>query len=144
MRSYSLDLRERVLADCDGGQSNDAVALKYRVSASWIRKLKQRRRETGSIAPRVKRKPQPRWMSYADEIRQAVDDQPDRTLRELREALGLRLSVPSLCRALQHLRLTMKKKGVASGRARSARRGRTATGLASRNGRRAGRTLGLH
>lgn len=110
MRSYSLDLRERVLADCDAGQSNDAVASKYRVSASWIRRLKQRRRETGVITPRPWRPPPPRWAAHAEEIRRAVDRQPDATLRELREALGLNLSVPSLCRALQRLRLTVKKR----------------------------------
>ena len=110
MRTYSLDLRERVLADCDAGSSNDAVAHKYRVSASWIRRLKQRRRETGSIAPRSRRRPPPRWAGRADEIRRAVDRRPDATLGELREALGLTLSVPTLCRALQELRLTLKKK----------------------------------
>lgn len=144
MRCYSMDLRERVLADCDAGQSNDTVAMKYRVSASWIRKLKQRRRETGSIAPRVWRKPPPSWMSHTHEIRRAVERQPDRTLRELREALGLNLSVPSLCRALQHLRLTVKKKGPPRGRTRSTRRGGAAAGLAKRNGRLAGRALCLH
>lgn len=110
MRSYSLDLRERVLADCDAGDSNDAVARKYRVSASWIRRLKLRRRQTGSIAPRVQRRLQPRWSGHADEIRRAVERRPDATLRELREVLGLPLSVPTLCRALQELRLTLKKR----------------------------------
>jgi transposase len=38
MRAYSLDLRERVLADCDAGHSNDEVAEKYHVSAAWIRR----------------------------------------------------------------------------------------------------------
>ena len=41
MRAYSMDLRERVLRD--------------RVSASWVRRLKQRRRETGEVAPRQQR-----------------------------------------------------------------------------------------
>ena len=31
------------------------VAVKYRVSGSWVRLLKQRRRETGEVAPRVQR-----------------------------------------------------------------------------------------
>jgi len=113
MGAYSLDLRERVLADCDAGQSNDEVARKYRVSASWIRRLKQQRRETGSIAPRQRRAPPPQWTAHTSEICQAVDVQPDLTLKELRQALGLKLSEPTLCRALRELRLSWKKKSSA-------------------------------
>ena len=52
MKPYSTDLRVRVLEDCDAGMPTASVAAKYRVSESWVRRLKQRRRETGSIAPR--------------------------------------------------------------------------------------------
>jgi len=113
MGAYSLDLRVRVLADCDAGQSNDEVARKYRVSASWIRRLKQRRRETGSIAPRQRRAPPPQWAAHTVEICHAVEAQPDATLKELRQALGLKLSEPTLCRALHELRLSWKKKSSA-------------------------------
>ena len=47
MRAYSMDLRERVLLDSDAGMKAADVAAKYRVSGSWVRLLKQRRRETG-------------------------------------------------------------------------------------------------
>ena len=55
MRAYSMDLRERVLPDSDAGMKAADVAAKYRVSGSWVRLLKQRRRETGEVAPRVQR-----------------------------------------------------------------------------------------
>jgi transposase len=110
MRAYSLDLRERVLADCDGGHSNDEVARKYRVSAAWIRRLKQRRRETGSIEPCVRCVPPPRLMAYAEHLQSLVKQRPDATLRELRDALGVQASLPSFSRALQRLRLTVKKR----------------------------------
>ena len=32
MRAYSMDLRERVLADCDAGLRTGEVAAKFRVS----------------------------------------------------------------------------------------------------------------
>ena len=51
MRAYSIDLRERVLLDSDAGMKAGDVAAKYRVSGSWVRLLKQRRRETGEVAP---------------------------------------------------------------------------------------------
>ena len=47
MKSYSIDLRSRILEDCDAGMTTRVVATKYRVSESWVRRLKQRRRETG-------------------------------------------------------------------------------------------------
>ena len=48
MRPYSTDLRDRVSADCDDGMRTRAVAAKYRVSESWVRRVKQRRAATGS------------------------------------------------------------------------------------------------
>ena len=56
MRAYSMDLRKRVLLDSDDGMAAPAVAAKYRVSASWVRRLKQRRRESGQTGPRVARR----------------------------------------------------------------------------------------
>lgn len=42
MDAHSMDLRVRVLADSDAGLPAKAVAEKYRVSKSWIRRLKKR------------------------------------------------------------------------------------------------------
>ena len=53
MQAYSMDLRERALLDSDAGMKAADVAVKYRVSGSWVRLLKQRRRER--VAPRVQR-----------------------------------------------------------------------------------------
>ena len=57
-----MDLRERVFADSDAGLPTAEVAAKYRVSASWVRRLKQRRRDSGAVAPRTARPgPKPSW-----------------------------------------------------------------------------------
>ena len=48
MQAYSMDLRERALLDSDAGMKAADVAVKYRVSGSWVRLLKQRRREPKS------------------------------------------------------------------------------------------------
>src|SRR4029078_11063424 len=55
VEAYSMDLRSRVIADCDAGLGNRQAAEKYKVSPSWVRKLKQIRRETGQIGPRPQR-----------------------------------------------------------------------------------------
>jgi transposase len=114
MRAYSIDLRERIFEDCDGGMTTRLVALKYRVSESWVRRLKQRRRETGEVAPRrLGRKKPAAWLEYADELRSSVEQQPDITLRELQAKLGRPVSIQTLSRALRALQLTFKKKSSA-------------------------------
>jgi transposase len=119
MQAYSLDLRQRVLADCDRGLSTRAVATKYSVSESWVRRLKQRRRQTGEVAPRVPATgPEPSWHAYADRLRQAVGEAPDATLEELRDRLGLAVALSTLWRAVAALGLSVKKKS-------SARRSKT-------------------
>ena len=111
MKPYSMDLRERVLKDSDAGQSTREVALKYDVSESWVRRLKQRRRENGEVAPRSSRnRRQPKWLAMVDQIETLVAEKPDTTLRELRDALGKDISIQSLSRALRSLQLTFKKK----------------------------------
>ena len=57
MAAYSIDLRLRVLRDADAGLPSDELAEKYSVSRAWVDRLKQRRRETGEVAPRK----QTRW-----------------------------------------------------------------------------------
>ena len=41
MQAYSMDLRERALLDSDAGMKAADVAVKYRVSGSWVRLLKR-------------------------------------------------------------------------------------------------------
>ena len=111
MDAYSMDLRKRVLKDSDKGMSTRDVAVKYEVSESWVRRLKQRRSETGEIAPRSSRnKVQPKWLAYVDQLQQLVEEKPDITLRELCDALGQQVSQQTLSRALRQLQLTFKKK----------------------------------
>src|SRR3954467_10751756 len=101
MRAYSLDLPQRVLADCARGLPPRAAAAKYSVSESWVRRLKQRRRETGEVAPRRQRHgPQPSWQKqgYADALRAAVAAAPDATLEELGSTLGLAVALSTLWR----------------------------------------------
>jgi transposase len=86
------------------------VALKFSVSESWVRRIKQERRESGKVAPCRTKKRTPKWAAEAERICQAIEEKPDRTLRELKAHLQTDLSVQTLCRALQALRLTFKKK----------------------------------
>ncbi len=110
MRAYSMDLRVRVLADCEAGIPSKAVALKYSVSSAWVRRLKQRLRETGEVEPRrAKTGPKPKLSGKEQELEELVAQAPDATLDELRQKLGLAVSVATLWRSLKALGLTLKK-----------------------------------
>jgi transposase len=110
MKAYSMDLRERVLEDCDGGLETRQVAVKYRVSESWIRRLRQRRRDTGETAPRSSRnRRSAKWLAHAERIKELIGQKPDATLRELAAELNHAVSGQTLSRALRTLGLTLKK-----------------------------------
>jgi len=78
MRAYSMDLRERALLDSDARMNAADVAAKYRVSGSWVRLLKQRRRETGEVAPRAQRHGRrPMLEPHLHTLAALIAEQPD-------------------------------------------------------------------
>ena len=111
MRAYSMDLRERALLDSDAGMKAADVAAKYRVSGSWVRLLKQRRRDTGEVAPRVQRHGR-RGMRepHLHTLAALIAAHPDRTLAELKDALATPASVPTVWRRRAGPRPDRKKK----------------------------------
>ena len=112
MQAYSMDLRERALLDSDAGMKAADVAVKYRVSGSWVRLRKQRRRETGEVAPRVPRHGRRRMLEpHLHTLAALIAAQPDRTLAELKAALGTPASLATIWRAVAALDVTSKKTG---------------------------------
>ena len=111
MRAYSMDLRERVFADCRAGMTTPAVAQKYSVSPAWVRRLKQRHKATGSLAPRPHSPGRPVTLAPHDaRVRELVRDDPDATLAELRQRLGVKVSLSALAEYLRRIKLSFKKK----------------------------------
>jgi transposase len=107
--AYSQDLRDRVIAARDGGTNTKRVAELFRVSASWVRRVMQRRREHGEMSPR------PRGGATVvkidlDRLRQLVQQQPDATVRELHQRLGIACSVSAVDMALRRAGLSFKKR----------------------------------
>jgi transposase len=123
-RAYSMDLRKRVIEACDQGETIVQVAKRFAVSPSFVNQLLRRRRERNTLEP----KPhgggrQPLLSPAHDEtLRALLTAQPDTTLAELRDKLGIKVHLSSLWYRLQRLGLTFKK-NTGSGRARA--RGRT-------------------
>ena len=112
MKAYSMDLRQRVVAACDEGlDTHVEIAERFAVSQSWIRRLLQRRRDTGSIAPAPHRGGRaPAYDTQASErLLRAVAEDPDATLRELAAAAGVTCGTSATDRALRRLGITRKK-----------------------------------
>jgi transposase len=112
MRAYSNDLRERIVAAVQRGElSIRQIAHLFSVSLSCVVRLLQRQRRTGSVQP----KPHPgapRKLDAAADARllELVREQPDATLAELRDRLGVPCSLMTIARALQRHQITRKKK----------------------------------
>lgn len=109
MQAYSKEMRRDVMTACDAGEGTRAVALRFGCSESWVRRVKQKRREKGKIAPATTRRRVPRWAVHREQMEQIIAQKPDITLQELKGELGTELSRQTLCTALRKLKLTLKK-----------------------------------
>lgn len=110
--TYSMDLRERVVQACDEKRGSRAhIAKLYGVSTAWIRRLLQRRRERGTIAPKSHGggRPPKFFGRKLDRLKELVKQQPDATLAELRDRCGVDASIMAIHRALQRLESRLKK-----------------------------------
>jgi transposase len=116
VESYSKEFRRDVLAACDAGEGTQRVALRFDVSESWVRRIKQDRREQGKVAPLTKRRRRKAWEPYVAWLLAKLDERPDIYLRELVAAaqaeLGWEVSDVTLSRACRALRRTRKKRRV--------------------------------
>jgi len=113
MRPLSNDLRQRILAAVDNREgSRRQIAKRFSVDVSTITRLLQLRRQTGSTEPRPHAGGTPPRLDQQalQRLRQLVDDDPDATLRELRQRLGVGGSLMIVWRGIKALGITVKKK----------------------------------
>ena len=106
---YSNDLRRRVLSAYDRGMQTKQIAEDLQVSPAWARRVKQRRREHGELTPRAmggKRFEKIDRLKLAALVRQ----QPDATLAELRQGLGITCAVSAISMTLRAMSLSFKKR----------------------------------
>lgn len=83
MKAYSKERRGEVLAACDGGGNTREVAQHFGVSESWVRRVKQERREQGKVEPKATRVRSKCWEPYVEWLLAKLDERPDIYLREL-------------------------------------------------------------
>lgn len=102
--------RAEILALYDAGRTTSEVCTALGVSPAWARRVKQERRELGKTANSRTRRRTPQWLVYRDQIQAVLQKHPDLTLSELQQHLGTTLHRGTLCRALQQLKWSFKKK----------------------------------
>ena len=115
MRSYSMDLRERVAATVDEGSlSQRKIARLFRVSLSFVSRLLKRRREAGTLDPEPHRGGPRPALSFVERwrLRRMAQEHNDDTLDELRRRCGFTCSLTTIWRALRRHGLTRKKKSM--------------------------------
>jgi transposase len=114
MDSYSAEFRGEVLAACDANEGTRPIAARFRVSESWVRRIKQQRRETGQLAPKKAAPRQPKWQAWADWLVAKITARPDMYLRELqaelKEELGEKVCLMTICNACRALEQSRKKR----------------------------------
>ncbi len=116
MNAYSMDLRKRVLGMCDAGRTTHEVARAFHVSESWVRRLKQRRREGGTVSPRPSggRRHGHFEPEHLQQLECWLKQHPDATLesllRRVRGDMGLNCSLMAVCRAVKKLGWSLKKR----------------------------------
>ena len=106
---YSQDLRQRVLGAYDRGKQTKEIAQTFAVSPAWARRVKQVRREQNRTSPlpmggmRVIK-------IDLEQLRKLVEQQPDATIPELHQRLGVeRCCESAVGMALSRLGLSFKK-----------------------------------
>jgi len=115
MNTYPMELRRRVLDAVDNNLgTQQKIAKTFSVSAIWIRKLLQRRRETGSVEPLPRtqgRKPAFRGTNLG-QLNDFVKKHPDATLEEIKEHFSSKVdcSLVAIHYTLKRLGWRYKKK----------------------------------
>ena len=114
--SYSRDLRERVVkASQDQMATQAEIGATFGISASTIQDWLKRYETTGGVEPLPRGHEQPLIKNeQAPDIQAVVDKLPEATLAQYcdawEQATGQRVSVPTMCRALQRFDRPEKKR----------------------------------
>ncbi|MEO6568762.1 MAG: hypothetical protein ABIO94_08350 [Opitutaceae bacterium] len=112
-KPISVDLRERIVEAYEGQEgTREAVAKRFKVSLGMVKKLLQQQSRTGDLRPRYrfcgrKAKLLPQ---HGGALRALVAKEPDVTLVEMKERLGLACTVAAIHQVLAKLGLTYKKR----------------------------------
>jgi transposase len=115
MRAYSIDLRQRILAEVDAGTPRAEVARRLRVSLATIERLLKQRREQGHVTPKTSPGRPPHIQPQQHQkLAAQLRTNPDATLlqqcQQWQHEQGTKLSVWSMARTIKRLEWSHKKR----------------------------------
>ena len=117
MAAYSIDLRQKILSAWQNKEGTQReLAKRFKVSLSFLRDFLRRYRETGEIAARVQGGDRRSKLKGKEQelLKIIVTEKSDIYLREIQEQIkerqGIEVSISSLSRTLNRLKLRRKKK----------------------------------
>jgi len=146
MRTYSSDLRERIVAARERGHSAQEIARLFKVSKRSVERYCKQYASSGSLEPKQRGGyRRSRLQKHDETLRGWIKAQPDLTLAALQERIArdlkVRLGITALWHRLERLGLSYKKNAARRG-AKSPRRStrppkvaKPATALADRKAR---------
>lgn len=118
MKAYSIDLRRKIIETYEQESiTQRQLAQRFRVASSFVTKLLKQYRDVGHLEPKP-RSGRPRKLNgeQMQLIQDLVEEKNDLTLGELCLELNQRFEVevsePTMCRVMQRLNLTRKKKAL--------------------------------
>lgn len=114
MRSYSQDIRERVIIAREGGEASRDVASRLRVSVAYVDRVWRRYRQEGERRARTQGgKRRAALSGHEATVRAWIEQEPGLTIEELRARcageLSVHLSVGGMWLALKRMGLRYKK-----------------------------------
>ena len=114
MRTYSQDLRERIVAARETGHSAQEIARFLRVSKRSVERFWKKYLETGAVLPKQRGGYRRSRLEKHDHcLRRWIKEDKGLTLAELRSRiardLGIELGTTALWHRLEHLGLSYKK-----------------------------------
>ncbi len=115
MKAYSQDLRQRILQTVDEGKTQAEAACLLKVSETTVKRYVRQRREKGHVQPRsIPGRPPSKRAPLEARLQPQLERWPDATLQEHCEAWeaeeGIKVSISTMSRAIEHLQWTRKKK----------------------------------
>ena len=114
MRTYSRDLRERIVAVRGQGYSAQEIARLYRVSKRSVERYWKLYLNTGAVEPKQRGGyRRSRLEKHDEKLRRWIKKESDLTLAQLQQRialdLGIKLGTTALWHRLEHLGLSYKK-----------------------------------
>src|SRR5512144_1226433 len=122
MTPYSQDLRQRIVDTVQRGEGTiHQIAERFLVSVSFVTRLLQLYRSSGSVEPRPRGGGNPALLTPEDleRLSEFIRKRPDATLEECAAHLGASCSLMTISRALSRLGLPRKKKVPRAGEQKS-------------------------